>query len=303
MERLKELMMVYGISIPQRCTRKQKQFFFEYVAQICKEHKMPFSFQSKHGKLTHVTNMVIGDLDNAKTIVACAYETPAKSILPSKYYPFHPSQNIKEEVKEAVCKAVITVLLAVLMYFILRNFATSSALWKVLRVIASLVLVLIVFVIGKGTPNPINMNRNSAAVAVLMWLTENVTYERIAYVLLGENINSHEGLKLLQENIGDKKEVILLDCIAKGEQVIVAYREGRDVSSLLHETFTAREYKDPKNALAYFPKSIEITSGEVENRLFVVKNTRNAKDSEVDMNQLFHIASSLKQYIERGREQ
>ena len=187
-----------------------------------------------------------------------------------------------------------------LSYVILLNFNEASTSIKSLKIIMLAVLIIFTFFVLKGTANKVNFSRNSAAVAMVMELMENNQNPSVAYVLLDRNTVTYEGLKALKEKLQDtSKEIILLDALAYGKDTCIAYNKNVDISDFEHDTYILKEYQNPTNALQYFKNMIQISCGDIEDHMFVVKNTCTNKDYEIDMNRLEEIYQLLMTHIKR----
>ena len=297
---MKENMMFYGVTLSQRYTLKQKECFLEEVIKKCKDNGYKTSFISKHGSYYQLANLVIGDLDKAKTIVCASYDTPRKSLIPVNYYPFAAKNNVSMGKKNVIVDAVIMIIMFLLSYVILLNFNEASTSIKSLKIIMLAVLIIFTFFVLKGTANKVNFSRNSAAVAMVMELMENNQNSSVAYVLLDRNTVTYEGLKALKEKLQDtSKEIILLDALAYGNDTCIAYNKNVDISDFKHDTYILKEYQNPTNALQYFKNMIQISCGDIEDHMFVVKNTCTNKDYEIDMNRLEEIYQLLMTHINR----
>ena len=227
---MKENMMFYGVTLSQRYTLKQKECFLEEVIKKCKDNGYKTSFISKHGSYYQLANLVIGDLDKAKTIVCASYDTPRKSLIPVNYYPFAAKNNVSMGKKNVIVDAVIMIIMFLLSYVILLNFNEASTSIKSLKIIMLAVLIIFTFFVLKGTANKVNFSRNSAAVAMVMELMENNQNPSVAYVLLDRNTVTYEGLKALKEKLQDtSKEIILLDALAYGKDTCIAYNKNVDI--------------------------------------------------------------------------
>ncbi len=295
---MKENMMLYGVTLSQRYTTKQKECFLNEVFKHCKEVGLETEFISKHGSLYQLANLVIGDLKKANTIICASYDTPAKSLIPQDYYPFAAKRNVSSGVKKIVIDIFIMIICVLLSYVVLLNFKTVSTTIKWVKIIFVALIILFTFLFLKGTSNKVNFSRNSAAVAVLMELVEKNKSSNVAYVLLDQNTSTYEGLKALKEKLGDtQKEIILLDGLAYGKDTCVAFNEGVDASDLCTNGYIAKEYHNPTNALQYFKNMIQISCGDIENHMFVIHKTCTSQDYEIDMERLEEIYKLLDSHI------
>ena len=75
--------------------------------------------------------------------------------------------------------------------------------------------------------------------------------------------------------------------------------EDVDISDFEHDSYILKEYQNPTNALQYFKNMIQISCGDIEDHMFVVKNTCTNKDYEIDMNRLEEIYQLLMTHIKR----
>lgn len=296
---MKDKMMFYGITLARRFNNKQKELFLSEVVKNCQKVNKNTSFMTLHNKVNHICNLVIGDLKHANTIVAASYDTGSKVILPTyKYYPFNPKLNVKQESYNLILEIVVSALLLIVAYFIIAN-TINKVLWlKVIGIIIGAIIVIYCFfALFRGRANTFNFNRNSASIALIMHLVENVNNDKVAYVLLDKSCNSYDGLKLLKENVNDNQTIILLDCIANGEKTVIAHNDV-DVKALLKEGYVDKYFEDTDNTLGYFKKCIMICKGSIINHRFIVKNTRCKKDYHVDMDDLEDLYQLLKIYLE-----
>lgn len=93
---MKDEMMLVGVTLARRYTRKQKEIFLAEVCPQCVK-LVEDGISNPAFRMLHVCNLVIGDLAHAKTVIACAYDTPASAQLPIRYYPLNPRKNTQAE--------------------------------------------------------------------------------------------------------------------------------------------------------------------------------------------------------------
>lgn len=304
---MKDLMMYYGVLFGKRFNQKQKQTFYNEVSSRYQELGYSVELQSKQGKYFSVNNIVIGDLNKVHKIIVAGYDTPSKSHLPNyKYYPFNTKKNLSNESFTVFIQFLISCLLFGIMYFILKDFGSYSIWLKVGSIAISIILVVLAYLLFKAQPNPVNFNRNSASLAIIHSLLEPLKNMDTAFVLLDHAVTSFEGLKLLKEKVGEEKEIIVLDCLASGEKVVVAHHEEQPIKKLLEVQqleLLDKGYSLEKaagNVLHFFPKMLYFVSGTIEKGQFLVKNTRSKKDIEFDLKQVEGIRDTLIHYCRKG---
>lgn len=296
---MKEMMMLAGVHIARRYKTKEKELFLQQVIELTDKKGLKHSFQTKHSKIMNVCNLVIGDLDHAQVIVACAYDTPAKAVLPGfKYYPFNPSFNKKEETKNLACQLLGLFLCFFLIFLYFRNFNEVQMWLKILIVAAAVITGYHGFRFLKPHGNKMNFSRNSVSVALILKLMQTVQSNKTAYVFLDQNCASYEGAKLLKEHCKNHQLVILLDNLASGDKTVVAHKKKIDVNSFLKENWIDKQYDETDNMLSLFERSLIISCGTIKNKKFFVENSGTRKDYGVDMNRLNQIYNILKNNLE-----
>ena len=296
---MKDKMMFYGVTLGRRYSRKQKEIFLNEVIRKCQELNIKTEFMTKHTKVAHVCNLVIGDLKKARKVVCAAYDTPVIAINPFyRYYPFNPKLNVKEESRNLICEIVLGAILLGLCYLMLTYTMNQGTLLKVTGIfITGIIILFCFFYLFKGKANRFNFNRNSAAVVMIMQLIENVRNQDIAYVLLDKTADGYEGIKLLKENVADHQLIVMLDAISCGEKTVIAHN-GADVSGLLCDGWVDKQFDDTDNTVGYFKRCIMISRGEIINHRFTVKGTRSKKDYRFDYEGLKNIYEQLYQFLE-----
>lgn len=295
---MKDLLMLYGVTLSKRYTRKQKEFFLNYVVKLCQEKNISYELVSEHRHFMHTTNLVIGNLHAASKVIMAYYDTPQRYGLRNfRYHPFNPAKNIQQEKQRAALKVLAGILvIALLIGGHLLNehlhFVTTNW-WYVLAAIVCGIFCLLIY--PKG--NNINFNANSAAVAILMGCIEAVKQEDVALVLYDRGCNGYDGLKLLMDKIDKKARVLILDGIAEGEKVALAHK-GMAINDLLHDGWIDKEYKDAHNALYFFEHCAMISCGKIVDHQFIIEPTRNKGDHQVNIEQLTQINKTIHRFIE-----
>ena len=307
---MKEQMMLFGVTLAKRYTRAQKRIFYSQAEPLFKELGFSFEFQQSQSRLSQITNLIIGSLAQAQYIVLCPYDTPAKSLLPYQYYPFNWSENARQENRDIFLQTLFYIAVCGLAYLVAAHFLVL-ALW--LKIISALVLsslLIYSYMLIVGIPNPINFNRNSASLALLLSLAQHThRTKKVAYVLLDKNTSSNAGLKLLAESQMIKNQnLIFLDCLANGKDIVCAHEPASHAESqkliaalskinlIDHQFENADRMKDTN--LQIFPNMLHLCVGEVENRKFLVRNTRSKKDFKVDISRLELLREGLIKYLE-----
>jgi hypothetical protein len=311
---MNDLMMLYGVTLGRRYTKKQKTYFVSEISETYPE--LGFSVNSEERKkCMSGGNIIAGDINKADTVFAAAYDTPVKSILPGyKYYPFHIEKNLKQERLNLVAQLLSSMVFALAAYVCLREFYYREGSYKAVFLFLTVLFIFGMWIIFMAKPNIVNFNRNSASLAVMAKIARGCKGNpKVAFVFMDKEVSSFDGLRELQKDYAiSGKTLIVLDSIAYGEKLIVAHREeGREQAKQMlqlaehhHLDAMDREYnwdKAQKNVLAFAENMLYIVSGTIENKEFVVKSTKSKKDMQVDIPRLDAIAQVCINFLSASR--
>lgn len=300
---LRDLMMLYGVTMAARNTRKQRYRFGLHMKEALSAKGWDYTIQTNpKGKTAQkVENIIVGDPERAKTVFVVPYDTPTRATGAFRYYPFNPEKTLKEERRDMYLKTALGLVVAILSVPLVALGMARGGLWYLLLAPAALLLVL-GYRVMKGRPNEVNFNRASAALAVCMKLIEELRDKKrqVAFAFCDRSVSAYEGYKVLGTSLPQNTNVVVLDAIAYGETLVLAHGPLANLRAkkLLELLPEAREkvYDDEqseRNLLSFFPGGMVLTSGKVQGSDLVVENTRSAKDSKLDMPRLGKIASAL----------
>lgn len=301
---MKKAMVLFGVTLGKRYSRKQKNYFYFVMKKEWERLGYAVNLQSFKSKLYRHYNIVIGNLDTAKTLVICGYDTPMKGIRRKTcYYPFHSYLNKQNAKRNLVYQVGFSLALLVFIILLWKWKGMSSSLQLPYLLIIIILLALAYYML-KGRANPVNFNRNSASLALLSLLMEE-HIPQVGYVLLDQSIDSFEGIKLLKEYMNNQK-IICLDCIAEGRTFVIAHEEcmKKEAKKLLQaiEPITAIDrcyYKErpAQNSISIIPSMLYVVSGEIIEKEFVVKNTGTKADMQVDVKRLEQLQKGISRYL------
>ena len=303
---MKELMMLVGVTLGRRYTKKEKRFFGETIAKYFTELGYDITIHTKQNAFSIANNMVIGNLETAKKVIVAAYDTPGTISVPKyRYYPFNSKRNLRNESLSLAIRFLAASLLFVLIYFLLRNFMNYELWLKVVAVVLSVLLAWISFFYLKGQGNPVNFNRNSASIALICAVAREYKGKDIAFVLLDQCVNSYEGLKALKEQMdGEGKEVLMLESLAYGEELVLVMKGKTNAVSIVNNneslSIFGKSYEEisaGNNFMQLFPNMLYLASGDNENKQFVVNNSRSVRDCNIDMDRLETISKIVLSYM------
>ena len=298
---LKDLMMLYGVTLGSRKTQRKKNLFVETVKDACKEMNVPIKvLQNKEGVFAS-TSIVIGNLETAKYVFLAGFDTPAQYLTGLKQYPFHPEKSSRAENVKNGIRFLIVALLAVCAYIPLQALVSQGV--KLLSVLTLMVLLAGIVILLFPKANPYNFSRSSA-VAVMMKLAESKN-ANTAFVMCDHTVSGYIGYRAVKNEIPENSRVILLGPMVSGSRTVVVFkdRDSQFASALaeqISDDVIQRKYakeEAERNCLSLFPHCIYIGCGDIENREFVVNNTACRKDMKVDMERLERIVNGLEREI------
>ena len=309
---MKDLMMLYGVTLGSRRTKRQKALFEKETAE--RYSSLGYNVDIQRGKSPHgaFANIVAGDASKAKVVVAAAYDTPSKCLLPGlRYFPLHSSKNLSEEKRDLVFRLGLLTVAACLAFIPFRQFLLEpDSVRYAFLAIAILLMLLGTLALRYGNCR-FNFNRNSASLAVMAEVAQNLgSRDKAAFVFLDSQASSFFGIRAFRENVSiGNAPILVLDCLAHGKNVVLA---SRDVYADMARRFSQyikqldpifKEYTETtrtQNVTGIFENTLYLVSGQAEQGEFVVKSTRSGKDFGLDLERLETIAKAITQYIKES---
>lgn len=289
-----------GIHFSRRRSNRDKYRFMNRLVSQLQERKIPMQMlQEKRSRGSMSNHLVAGQMKKSRWIIMASYDTGSKMLNPRyAFTPLNSKHNFREEMKNVAGYSLLTLLAAALAVFWTRNILEYSTLWKVLTVLADVLILGLVWRWMKKPDNKMNMNRNSGAVAVLYDCAEKSRTG--CFVFVDRGVMSNEGFYELVPKFG-RQPVLILESIASGEELFLAFRKGQEkradeiVSALecsVHLLPLEEEaYKN--TPLEGFENGFMLTRGSFRKGTVYVKNVRNRKDFEMDLEQMQKIEDGI----------
>jgi hypothetical protein len=309
---MKDLLFHYGITLGKRYTRRQKTWFLEEAAKEADKQGWTWHIakaQLKYGKSAH---LVIGDPGHAKLVVLAAYDTPGKMWIPHFIdTPFNARRNFRCDTLNLVLQYATGAVLMFGVYFLMKDFMTSSVLLRIVISSLSTLLLISVFKLWTGIANPINQNRNSASIALMLDLLKEPSLKgKLSVIFVDHGIQGVTGFKQIKEMdlIPAATPVVLLDSLASGETLLLAHGSANgdlanDLIKAIKTPVYDKVYSDEgtlNHAFGLFDKGMFILSGNIENKAFKRYDTRSRKDFKVDQPRLEDLRRGLLTFTGRG---
>ncbi|SJZ66111.1 hypothetical protein [Anaerorhabdus furcosa] len=301
---MKDTLMKYGVILSKRYSRRQKNVFLSEVVEELKAYDKPLEIKKKKDILSKGIHCIVGDISNADKVVIAAYDTPSKAYFFNvDYYPFHINKNIKSEKKILISQLSLSLLLSIpfLVYaFIFKNLSQLQILYLGF---ITIVMLLMAAKILYGNANKINMNRNSASVALLIELAKLKYETNTAFILVDNAVASFKGYREIDDFIKKDAKVMILDSLAYGEQLVCVHKKKINVDKIKNNKeldIYERIYEntDTNTILDSSKNVIYVGSGSLRDNQFVVKNIRTKEDYHVNVERLEKIKDVLVNYLE-----
>ena len=294
---LRDLMMLYGVTLGKRRTKREKYLFAKQIGEAFPPLGCPVQVQQLNERVFQVENLIAGDLTTAEVVFVTPFDTPAKTVYPANYYPFHPELTVRENRRDIIVQFLLALVLLLAATLALRlGLATAALAPRVTAFVAAGALALTGVWRLFSHSNPYNFNRASASIAVMAKLAEELHgNNKVAFAFCDRSATTYEGYKLLAKNLAGPSAVILLDCIADGEKLALAHskfsaaRADQFIALLGDTPVLRRSYEENelgRNVLSIFPTGLMLTSGSVQQGEFVVQHTGTKHDVGLNLPRL-----------------
>lgn len=220
---------------PVRRTKVEKENFQKYVKEEITNYQVENqTLEKKH------TNIVIGNVEDAKVIFTAHYDTPGRSLFPNLMLPKNYFLSLLYGFSIPIILAFIALAAA---YSLTIIFNIEQALTGILYI---LIYFGVFFLFTRAYTNKNNANDNTSGVATILSLAQN-SYDDVAFILFD---NEEKGLlgskafKKANKEMMKNKVLINLDCVGNGNNIlVVAKKKAREtiVYNIMTETFISND--------------------------------------------------------------
>ena len=306
---MKDEMMLWGVTLAKRHTRKQKNLFLNEVIEHLKDKGISYTVFEKKSSIMQIRHLIINSPVSAKAVVAAAYDTPETAVLKSyRWYPFSMDKNRRQDRINIVLSALLTMLCWIPAALLLLYMNRVSALMKILYIVSAAILLYAGQKFLKGRSNRSNFSMNSAAAAAVISLAEEYGKDKdTAFILLDESITSLQGTKILKEKVPENVPILFIGNIASGSQHMLVYGPKTEIKDFDSEDALhlnrkqLSEKQQSQCVLAEYPDSAMLIYGERNGNDFVLPDAKHNSDYNVDMKTLDTSVEILKKYIDKKR--
>ena len=227
---MKDYLNEINDKFPIRRSDKHKQSFFDYVkGELGEGRVFKETLEKKHN------NIVIDDISSADLIFTAHYDTPAASVIPNFMMP-----------KNKILGTLINIIFPILMSFICIGAAFLIGCIAKLDTpaIAGIYLIFylgLFYCLTRLFDNKHNKNDNTSGVATVISISNQVKYNRVAFVLFDNEEKGLLGSKALNKKYKaevENKLVINLDCVGNGDNIVFIPKdkaEAREEYALLKD--------------------------------------------------------------------
>ena len=210
---------------PVRRKEKEKVDFRTWLVYTLKELGYSPKLESGTSALSaggNVTNVVVGDIEKAKIVLAAHYDSGVREVLPPLICPTRPATYMLYE--------ALIPLLALAVSFLI-SFGVTFALNMPNMTLPLFLLLLVVGLFypkyGKSETN--NKNANTSGVVALLEVAKALTPRyrgEVCFLFLDGGTQGGKGAKRLIHAHPElkKKSVVVLDCVGEGDELLIRRR-------------------------------------------------------------------------------
>jgi len=216
---MKDYLNIVNDKYPIRRQEEQKSEFRKYIKEELKKSNFEVKeecLENKH------TNILIGDVDNAKVVFCAHYDTPAASIFPNLMMPRNVVLGMCYQFSYPILLSLISLGIA---------FLFGGIFSLVYEVIAAIYVVLYLtsfYLLTRFFDNKHNKNDNTSGVAAILSLIENCQRNDVGFILFDNEEKGKLGSKAFSKahkEFFESKLVINLDCVGTGKHILFVAKE------------------------------------------------------------------------------
>lgn len=299
---MKDLFSFIAVTLGRRYKLKHKKTFVNYVSNEFDSIGYKTKIDDQTSKVKRLINLFVGDIKSAKTIIVVGYDTPAAGIRITKdYYPFDHQRNKKSAHKNLIAQSVLATLLFALIplmvYFWWHPAGTAV---RIFIVLLGLIILACMYYVGGGSGNPVNFNRNSAALTIAMEIARKDKNKKTAFAFIDKTCSGYDGYKAMLSRLGQDEanhDFVLLDCVGHGEitQALCTPKAAAGLGVLQNLPGVTHRTDEQLYPINFFSSCVQISGGfpDPESGV-VVKNTGTVLDTVVDMEYMEGILKIVK---------
>ena len=243
-----------------RRSKKQKDAFIGYMAEVCQAEGFSFREEPLKGGMNTSRNLIVGDPETAKVVYIAHYDTCSEMPLPNLIYPQHKALTV-------------LVQMPLIFLMLLLSFGVAWAVYRVGGRVPAFIAWYVVYfglfaLIFFGPANPHTANDNTSGVAALLEIMAALPEERkqsAAFIFFDNEELGKVGSKAYAKaHPGQMEGKILLnlDCVGDGDDFLIIAPKQED-PSLEQALRAAFQDENGKRAIHCSAKNISYNSDQL----------------------------------------
>ncbi len=294
---LKQSLTEMGVYFSKRYKTKNKNNFINYLVNKLKEKKIEYKIFGGSGH-----HLCVGNLETAAIVVLAYYDTADLMLLKNyRYTPLDAKNVAKKERLNSLIYAMISISLIALIVILTLKIKTTNFFIRVLVYLFDIILGFLAAKMAKGVEKKINMNANSAAIAVLYKIMMSKKLKKTALILVDNAAmltSGYRDIKMIEEI--QNKKIIILNNIGYGTDLVICanpstFELAKNFQDHLKSAklikMTQEEYE--RTVVGMFENSLMVFSAEMQEDMVYIENTRNKNDFKVNVERLENIEKAL----------
>jgi hypothetical protein len=313
-EEIRDLFLRYGIEMPRRFRRNEKDAFCNAAGKEFQKNGYPVKAIAGTYKVRAV-DVAANDLKKAENIIIANYDTPMHNFgNPFSYYPLNGPSSVKASTLPYYTPQIICMLVAVffMIAYVGKIDFAARPLFSVIVTAAVFACCILGYILSTAFGNKCNMNRNTSGCVGAMRISALLkdAKNKTAFVLTDYGCSRHTGDNVLRHEIPDTidhKQIIYLDCIGNGDTTMVGYTEGHKkqaekLAACIHAKLyqlTPAELK--YTSFSYYPSGLLVTRGfyKEESKIVSIPDTATKQDDTVDPDLVEELCQGIASYLEK----
>lgn len=301
---MKEILDYLCYEVPVRRNGGTKLRFLVYLKDGFEKIGLRCKLWKPHK--SKMMNLVVGDPETADTVILTGYDTPRKILVPNyRYYPLNSVNNTKNERIGIIVQMLCVFLLVVGMVAASYALSLTGVWYKIPGIILCCIIGFLAALSARGIPNKNNLNKNSAALAIVLKFLQlcDIEKNKTAVVLLDSTADSYQGYNAVKAALKDKlanKNIIILEALAEGKTNFMAtnVEKGRIKDTITQsngfDVVTVEKTEKADNLVNLFDRTYYFFCGERRGEDIVISNTRTRKDCFYSMENMEAIYAAIR---------
>ena len=316
---MEELLVKYGLIFGKRFTLKQRRNFLVVISEEFGKLGYATKFANDDRKSNAKSvDLFVGDIGKASTIICTHYDTPLKSLIPNyRYYPLDGQRSHRIFLLATFLPTLIVTMLGIAIMIYIVNIPNFEGFWYNVYLFSTIFLTFMISaIISRGFRNKYNINKNTASILAMLVAAESLNKQsrsKVAFILLDKGCTNHNGAQMLAQALPttlDKKLFIYLDCIGRGDNLVIGHRENlRMESDKILKFFSGKQststYElDAKDVmytpLYYLKRSLVISNGQKDKTgSHYVDKTSSSADKYADIETIQFVGKMLAESLNK----